>query len=122
MLRKLPIAVIAGIDFYVDSAREELRQADNPQNKISFTKFQPCSKGFRFIYNKKQLGFTKVKRAFDQLLKNSAWVRLPALMELDPEGISLRYGIPLDDLCPETMAHPPGRVIADIIFVSSQNR
>lgn len=42
------------------------------------------------------------------------WVSLPALMELDPEGMALRYDIPLEALCPENMPPPPRRVVADI--------
>lgn len=121
MQRTMPIAVIAGVDFYVDAAREELRQIDNPANLVPFTKFRSCSQGFRFRYDKNELGFSKVTKTFDQQLISGSWVCLPALMELDPEGISLRYGIPLEDLCLPSMTSPPVKVIAVVTAVDGQD-
>lgn|GEM_PF-3639961 len=54
MQRKLPIAVVAGIDFYIDAEREELRQVARPANRISFNAIRAGKQGYRFLYNKKQ--------------------------------------------------------------------
>lgn len=54
MQRNLPIAVVAGIDFYIDAEREELRQVSRPANRISFNAIRSSRQGYRFLYNQKQ--------------------------------------------------------------------
>lgn len=114
MERQLPIIDVEGTDFFVDVLHEELRQKDNPVNRISFSAFYQEGNGYTFLY--------------DKVLKNSppeipsdtqatdlppldpdryVWVTLAALMELDPVGIALKYDIPIEVLCGDQA--PPGK-------------
>jgi hypothetical protein len=98
MNRPLPIVNIAGTAFYVDVLHEELRQKDNPDNRISFNVFDQDGDGYTFLYDRKQ---KNVPENREQMEDSFQWVTLPALMELDPEGIAQKYHIPLEVLCPE---------------------
>ena len=98
MTRQLPIVDIAGTAFYVDVLHEQLRQKDNPENRISFNVFDQDGDGYTFLYDGKR---KNVPGSREQMEDGFQWVTLPALMELDPEGIALKYHIPLEVLCPE---------------------
>jgi hypothetical protein len=98
MTRQLPKVDIAGTAFYVDVLHEELRQQDNPDNRISFNVFDQDGDGYTFLYDCKRMNIP-VNR--EQMEDSFQWVTLPALMELDPEGIAQKYHIPLEILCPE---------------------
>ena len=89
---------IAGTAFFVDVMHEELRQQDNPENRISFNVFNQEGDGYTFLYDRKR---KNVPENPTQMEDGFEWVTLPALMELDPEGIALKYDIPLDILCDE---------------------
>lgn len=102
MNRPLPIVDIAGTPFYVDVLHEELRQKDNSYNRISFNVFDQDGHGYTFLYDRDR---KNVPESRDHMEDSFQWVTLPALMELDPEGIALKYHIPLEILCPE-MAGP----------------
>jgi len=98
MTRPLPIVDITGTPFYVDVLHEELRQKDNPENRISFNVFDQDGDGYTFLYDRKR---KNVPENREQMEDSFQWVTLPALMELDPEGIAQKYHIPLEVLCPE---------------------
>jgi hypothetical protein len=101
MKRQLPIVDIAGTPFYVDVLHDELRQKDNAQNRISFNVFDQDGNGYTFLYDSKGKNIPANKVDLKHLEEGMQWVTLPALMELDPEGIALKYDIPLSILCPE---------------------
>jgi hypothetical protein len=101
MIRQLPVVDIAGTAFYVDVVHDELRQKDNPQNRISFNVFDQDGNGYTFLYDGKRKNVPENKAELDKMEEGMQWVTLPALMELDPEGIALKYDIPLSVLCPE---------------------
>ncbi|WP_214072599.1 hypothetical protein [Mucilaginibacter sp. dw_454] len=98
MNRPLPTVDIAGTAFYVDVLHEELRQKDNPENRFSFNVFDQDGDGYTFLYDRKR---KNVPENREQMEDSFQWVTLPALMELDPEGIAQKYHIPLEILCPE---------------------
>jgi hypothetical protein len=98
MTRPLPTVDIAGTAFYVDVLHEELRQKDNPDNRISFNVFDQDGDGYTFLYDHRR---KNVPENREQMEDSFQWVTLPALMELDPEGIAQKYHIPLEVLCPE---------------------
>ena len=98
MTRPLPIVDIAGTAFYVDVLHEELRQQDNHENRISFNVFDQDGDGYTFLYDRKRKNIPENR---EQMEESFQWVTIPALMELDPEGIALKYHIPLEILCPE---------------------
>ncbi|SEA14928.1 hypothetical protein SAMN05192529_10948 [Arachidicoccus rhizosphaerae] len=112
MQRELPIAEIDGVDFYVDAEREELRQVDSPGNCISFSVFHSKNNGYYFIYNRKSRCWSWDKSYINGHLGDHLVVTLPALMELDPEGMAIRYEIPLEMLSPDSLPKPPKRVTA----------
>lgn len=101
MGRQLPTVNIGGILFYVDVKREELRQTDDPGNRISFNAFRQEGDGYLFLYDTSTKNTPASKKTALENIERLRWVMLPALMELDPEGIALKYDIPLDILCPE---------------------
>ncbi len=103
MTRQLPRVDIAGTAFYVDVLHEELRQQDNPANRISFNAFDQDGDGYTFLYDRQRKNVAVNREQIEDSLQ---WVTLSALMELDPEGIALKYHIPLEILCPE-LAGPP---------------
>lgn len=112
MQRKLPIAEIEGVAFYVDAEQEVLWQMDKPANRISFNAFFPRNNGYAFLYDRRSHSWAWDREEINRHLEEHCWVTLPALMELDPEGMALRYDIPLEDLCPDTMPRPPEKVVA----------
>lgn len=113
MERQLPIAEIAGTDFYVDVLRDELRQADNAQNRISFNELSESKEGYSFNYDIR----TKNVPGEDSDMENESGslvkVILPALMELDPVGIAEKYSIPIEALSPN-FPYPVNKVKAII--------
>lgn len=103
MTRQLPVVDIAGTPFYVDVLREELRQQDDPHNSISFNEFDQDGNGYTFLYDKQRKNVPASKVDLKHMEPWLQWVTIPALMELDPEGIALKYDIPLAVLCPEKL-------------------
>lgn len=137
--RVLPIVVIGGEEFYVDAAREELWQVRNPANQIPFGDFYPegdggvdggvdggkgrgrhrsgygFATGFKFLYHIKRCCPPSNSKELWKNLKQYYWVSLPALNELDPEGIALRYNIPIECLTGQVdMAKHSDRVSAAV--------
>lgn len=117
MQRQLPIAEIEGVEFYVDAHREELWQVRDPQNRISFNAFRPCKEGYILLYDKKSGCAAQGKERVNRYLGSHRWILLPALMELDPDGIALRYGIPVEMLSPSSMPRPPKKVVASLTAI-----
>lgn len=101
MNRQLPIVVIEGTAFYVDVPGDQLRQKDNPANCIPFSVFDQEGDGYTFLYDLQVKNSPPDRSTLKKMEPHLKWVTLPALMELDPEGIALKYDIPLDILCPE---------------------
>ena len=112
--RRLPIVDIQGVEFYIDAARERLWQIQKPANQTPFAVIQACQKGFRFLYHKKKCCCARSKLNVLRHLNSYAWVNLPALTELDPVGLAIRYDIPLEALLPGRDWHPPERVVASL--------
>lgn len=96
-----PIVTIEGTLFYVDVLRDELRQKDNAANRISFSVFDQHGDGYTFLYDTATQSAADIDTGQPVMKETFKWVTLPALMELDPEGIARKYDIPLAILCPE---------------------
>lgn len=101
MARQLPHVDIAGTPFFVDVLHEELQQQDNRRNTISFDVFQQDGDGYSFLYDKESKKAVEEESIEAVEHGRYEWVTLPALMELDPVGIALKYDIPIEVLCPE---------------------
>ena len=106
MIRKLPIVEILHTDFYVDVIKDELREVVHPENTIPFTAFFRRKDNYVFLYNKRTRSWVYRSWEIDLDKNNLRTVVLPALMELDPEGMAIRYDIPLEQLCPKPGAIP----------------
>lgn len=105
MARQLPVADICGTQFYVDVLQEELRQVDNQANRISFNFLRQDGDGYFFYYDPEH----KCARTHREVQTGNFIIclaTLPALMELDPEGLALKYDIPLEALYPENKQVP----------------
>ncbi|OJV52272.1 MAG: hypothetical protein BGO31_05425 [Bacteroidetes bacterium 43-16] len=122
MSRKLTTVEIKGTVFEVDAFREVLRQADDRHNTIPFQVFDKEGDGYRLLYDPLTRNIPRSKKAVLADPDRYCWVILPALMELDPEGIALRYEIPLEVLCPDPEHLIPKEVIAEIKQVSLSAR
>ncbi|MEE1946411.1 hypothetical protein VRU48_14905 [Pedobacter sp. KR3-3] len=103
MKRQLPIVEILGTAFYVDVQRDELREKANANNQIPFSVFDQEGDGYTFLYDVQRKSIPEDTTVINELGTRYQWVTLPALMELDPEGIALKYDIPLEILCPERL-------------------
>jgi hypothetical protein len=101
MARQLPTVDILGTAFCVDVLKEELWQQGMPDNRIPFTAFDQEGNGYTFLYDLQKKGVPEDKGEITEMGDRYRWVTLPALMELDPEGIALKYDIPMEILCPE---------------------
>lgn len=104
MERSLPLVEIVGTEFYVDVLSEELRGKLDPKNRISFNVFSTDEKGYSFLYDTEKKCAASKEEDIEALGTRYRWVTLPALMELDPQGIALKYGIPLEFLNPQGKA------------------
>ena len=100
MERKLPIAEIAGTSFFVDVLREELRQTDKSENRISFNELAETGEGYSFNYDIRTKNIPQRDADVESDREYLVKVTLPALMELDPVGIAEKYGIPIEALSP----------------------
>lgn len=100
MKRQLPLVDLKGTAFYVDVLHDWLQQQNNPGNTISFDAFEQERDGYTFLYD---LLIKNVPVNPEAQEDGIRYVRitLRALMELDPEGIAIKYHIPLEVLCPE---------------------
>lgn len=101
MKRQLPTVLIEGTTFYVDVLKDELREKSDPLNRIPFSVFDQEGNGYTFLYDTTRKNIPENRKALKHMEPHFKWVTLPALMELDPEGIAIRYNIPLEVLCPE---------------------
>lgn len=122
MGRNLTRVDIGGTLFEVDAFREVLRQRDDPENRIPFHVFDQEGDGYRFLYDMEGRCLPESKQAVLAAPERYCWVIIPALMELDPEGVAMRYGIPVDVLCPENENLIPKEITAVVKPVSVRTR
>lgn len=120
MERQYSTIDIQGTFFCVDAYREKLWQKDNPKNGIPFNVFHQNGNGYCFLYDLEQKSIPESKEAIIQKPERYCWVYIVALMELDPEGIALRYDIPLEVLCPDRNIRP-SHLVAKLKPVSTSN-
>lgn len=106
MGRQLTTIDIKGTLFEVDACREALLEKGNPRNRIPFQVFDQEGDGYRFLYDTLLKNVPASKAAVLEEPERYCWVTVQALMELDPEGIALRYDIPLEILCPDRQIIP----------------
>jgi hypothetical protein len=94
-LRPLPIYTLHDTDFIVDIERQVLREAQRPNNEISFTSNMQ-DKGDHYLLHYDFVEKTCNPAVLDPL--TFITVKVPPLLKLDPEGMSEKYGIPVSQL------------------------
>lgn len=92
--RKLPEIMIEGTVFLVNAEHYELIQKDNPLGKLSVFDMNYRDNQYHFSYNKR---FRSVQSVYDDP-SDEVPVSIPALVDLDPEGMALKYGLNRSDL------------------------
>jgi hypothetical protein len=94
-LRQVPIFTIEGTSFLVDVDKQVLRQTNDQDNEISFiNNMQDHGTFYRLLYDLNE------KRAAEDLFDQNRVkvIDVPRLTELDPEGMSAKYGISEEQL------------------------
>lgn len=90
--RELPILEIEGTAFFVDIKRLELRQADDPFNRISIGDVAEES-GFKvLLYDPATKNIYPYKNSQKGIPPNVKIVIVPPLKDLDPIGLARRQG------------------------------
>lgn len=92
MERELPIITIEGTDFIVDVDKVKLRERGNEDNEISIFHMKELERGYGFIYDR----ITKRMSIWSTVDENRVAVTIPELVDLDPAGMSQKYGVPLE--------------------------
>ncbi|MFI5162369.1 MAG: hypothetical protein ACHQHN_13905 [Sphingobacteriales bacterium] len=93
--RLIPVFTIQGTTFHVDIDQQVLRQTNNLANEISFIN-DMLDKGayYEFLYDPIIKNVPRVP--YNDETFNE--VRVPPLVQLDPEGMSAKYGLPVSHL------------------------
>lgn len=95
MKRPLPIYPIEGTDFIVDIDRQELRQADQPDNVISFTRdMTDMGTYYTLEYDRLQKNYPQGTTGPWDVIE----VAIPCMTVLDPEGMAEKFGVGIEDL------------------------
>jgi hypothetical protein len=99
MERELPIINIKGTRFVVDVQKMELREKDHAENCISFFEMRDLEnhQGYSFSYS---LAEKNIPSLWNR--KEAITVTIPEMVTLDPEGMSKRYGVPLEMFATKT--------------------
>lgn len=97
--RTVPVLIIEGTSFEVDIEKQELRQTNDRDNKISFiNNMQDHGTFYRLLYDLDE------KHAVEDLFDPNRvkTIDLPPLTQLDPEGMSEQYQVPVGELSGKT--------------------
>lgn len=87
MERALPVYTVEGTDFLVDVEKMELREKANPENTISLFDMRDMGDRYQFEYDRKGKNMPALVGHRD-----STYVSIPQLVELDPDGMAQKYG------------------------------
>lgn len=79
---------LSGTIFLADVSKNELRQLDDPDNRISIFEMHDIGTGYAFEYDARS---KNIADAFSESTSHTEIV-LPQLVNLDPEGIAEKYG------------------------------
>ncbi|MBB6127435.1 hypothetical protein [Mucilaginibacter lappiensis] len=96
-LRQVPVFTIKGTSFLVDIDQQVLRQTNKLDNEISFIDdMKDMGTHYEMYYD----GMTGIKHheadQDDALSEN--WIKVPLMVELDPEGMAAKYGFTTDQI------------------------
>lgn len=94
MKRELPVYSIEGTDFVVDVAHLQLSEKANPENVIPLSDMRDVGDGYVFDYSPKE-------KNIPMLFSDDTDVRtvkIPELVQLDPVGMSEKYGCSIHEI------------------------
>ncbi|WP_367867000.1 hypothetical protein [Pedobacter sp. WC2423] len=121
MDRELPKLKIGNTEFVIDVMNSRLIQAEKPDNIISFNDMEDKGIYYKFFYDSDTCNIGKLKDVPDRQLnqnfdfgydsihlklfmdvysydENHVMLRIPQMVELDPEGMAIRCKIPVEEL------------------------
>ncbi|MDQ1803077.1 hypothetical protein RAH57_03710 [Chryseobacterium sp. CKR4-1] len=87
-----PVINIEESEFVVDVNNFLLWEKNNPHNTIQFSDMKDTGDGYEFEYCRDDKNIP-----FFFYSDNSVMVKLPALIELDPEGMAMKYNFSVQD-------------------------
>ena len=93
--RLLPILIIEGTDFYVDTVLNEFREKDAPWNRIPMDEMMVSSEGgiTGLVYDRNTKNRYQEIVDPDHIPEHVTLIIIPPLTELDPVGLARRYGM-----------------------------
>lgn len=91
---EMPIVKIEGTEFLLDVNEVLLREKGNPENTISFFEMDDEGHGYSFEYNRQSRNMPDPWDATSDITT----VRLLQLVEMDPEGMALKYGFAVEEI------------------------
>lgn len=93
MKRELPTYIIEGTTFIVDVDKGALIEKSNPDNLISFSELSDKGNHYEMLYDLREKNWPPgVGPMDDQMIS----ISIPNRTELDPEGMAIKYGLPIE--------------------------
>ncbi len=92
MEREFPTINILGTEYIIDSNTFELREKGNENNILYGEDFYQHDNGYGFYFDKERKNWPMYEFQFQKF----DYVEIPEFVKMDPEGMSLKYGVPLD--------------------------
>ncbi|WP_316834986.1 hypothetical protein [Pedobacter nutrimenti] len=99
MEKKLPEITLDATVFYVDVAFAELREKGVPQNLIRFFDMLDMGSHYMLHYDRDRKNIVTSFSSSAHSLK----LKIPQMVDLDPVGVGMKYGLPLSRLPPKDM-------------------
>lgn len=98
MERELPIYKIEGTDFIVDVNQMAFIEKNNSENKFFFYQMQDLDSAYDVDYD------PLTKNIYEGDYKDNNYIRIqtPSMTELDPEGMALKYNVPIENIASRT--------------------
>jgi hypothetical protein len=94
-LKVMPLFEIEGTQFIVDVEKQVLREFQNPSNEISFLDDMTDRQShYELRYNPGTNSVAEKHLTMDEVIN----IDVPQLTRLDPENMSRRYGVPVEQL------------------------
>ncbi|OJW80319.1 MAG: hypothetical protein BGO69_05515 [Bacteroidetes bacterium 46-16] len=93
MKRELPVYNIQGTTFIVDVDQGLLAEKGNPNNVIYFSDLSDKDSHYEMLYDLRDKNWPPGIGPMDEQMIN---VRIPNRTDLDPEGMAIKYGLPIE--------------------------
>jgi hypothetical protein len=90
-VKKVQFASILLPDFVVDVHKAQLRERNNPTNRLSILNMEDTGKGYVLQYDPKEKNIAAP-------WETGTIVKIPEMVQLDPAGMAKKYGLKPEDL------------------------